>query len=169
MHFCRIVILLSRGEFFHERNKISNRQERPWTFCYMSNSWYNVILQQILILRNSWCKRSYCAFNLGYLNQFVNATPRLWYLFFFFWKYLLKNSPFTPSIFVAHLQKNTPVICYNHIQYILTHSWYIKNQFDWLTHVSLHTLAFLLKIFFKRDRCHYRYEGVMNISENIQR
>ena len=169
MHFCRVVILLSLGEFCHERNKISNRQERPWTFCYMSNSWHNVIQQHILIFWNSWFKRSYCAFNLCYLNQFVIATPRLWYLVYFLEVFAKNKSPFTPSIFVAHLQKNTPVICYNHIQYLLTHSWYIKKQFGWLTHVSMQTLAFRFKIFLKSDRCHYRYEGIMNISENIQR
>ena len=63
---CGAVILLSRGEFGREKNKICYQRGCVWTFCYMPNLWYNiVILQHIFILRNNLCERSYFVFNLG--------------------------------------------------------------------------------------------------------
>ena len=63
---CGAVILLSRGEFGREKNKICYQRGRVWTICYMPNLWYNiVILQHIFILRNNRCERSYFVFNLG--------------------------------------------------------------------------------------------------------
>ena len=63
---CGAVILLSRGEFGREKNKICYQRGCVWTFCYMPNLWYNiVILQHIFILRNNRCERSYFVFNLG--------------------------------------------------------------------------------------------------------
>ena len=63
---CRAVILLSRGEFGREKNKICYQRGCVWTFCYMPNLWYNiVILQHIFILRNNRSERSYFVFNLG--------------------------------------------------------------------------------------------------------
>ena len=53
---CGAVILLSRGEFGREKNKICYQRGCVWTFCYMPNLWYNiVILQHIFILRNNRC------------------------------------------------------------------------------------------------------------------
>ena len=61
---CGAVILLSRGEFGREKNKICYQRGCVWTFCYMPNLWYNiVILQHIFILRNNRCERF--VFNLG--------------------------------------------------------------------------------------------------------
>ena len=63
---CGAVILLSRGEFGREKNKICYQRGCVWTFCYMPNVWYNiVILQHISVLRNNRCERSYFVFNLG--------------------------------------------------------------------------------------------------------
>ena len=63
---CGAVILLSRGEFGREKNKICHQRGCVWTFCYMPNLWYNiVILQHIFILRNNRCERSYFVSNLG--------------------------------------------------------------------------------------------------------
>ena len=63
---CGAVILLSRGEFGREKNKICYQRGGVWTFCYMPNLQYNiVILQHIFILRNNRCERSYFVFNLG--------------------------------------------------------------------------------------------------------
>ena len=63
---CGAVILLSRGEFGREKNKICYQRGGVWAFCYMPNLWYNiVILQHIFILRNNRCERSYFVFNLG--------------------------------------------------------------------------------------------------------
>ena len=63
--YCGVVILFSRGEFGHERNKIYYQGGCVWIVYYMTNLWYNtVILQHIFILRNTWCERSYFVFNL---------------------------------------------------------------------------------------------------------
>ena len=84
MRLCGVVILLSRGEFGHERNKISYERVCVWTFCYMSNLWYDIIiLQHIFILRKTWRERSYFVFNLGSFERtrecdsqvFVFTTP----------------------------------------------------------------------------------------------
>ena len=84
-----VVILLSRGEFGHERNKIYYQRVFVLTFCYTSNLWYDIVIldrQHVFILRITWREKSYFVFNLG-----VNVTPRffIWYMF---WKYLLKES-----------------------------------------------------------------------------
>ena len=63
---CGAVILLSRGEFGREKNKICYQRGGVSTFCYMPNLWYTiVILQHIFILHNNRCDRSYFVFNLG--------------------------------------------------------------------------------------------------------
>ena len=47
-----------------------------------------------------------------------------------FWKYLLKNqiSIYANHICITFTEKNTPVICYHHIEYVLTHNWYMKKS-----------------------------------------
>ena len=43
---CGVVILLSRGEFGRERNKISYQRGCAWTFCYVSNLWCDIVMVQ---------------------------------------------------------------------------------------------------------------------------
>ena len=89
---CGAVILLSRGEFGREKNKICYQLRCVWTFCYMPNLSYNiVILQHIFILRNNRCERSYFVFDLGSFarNRECMRDPGLC-IWCIFWKYLLK-------------------------------------------------------------------------------
>ena len=59
---CGVVILLSRGEFGRERNKISYQRGCAWTFCYVSI--YDVILLWYSkFFLNNLCERSYFVFN----------------------------------------------------------------------------------------------------------
>ena len=83
---CGAVILLSRGEFGREKNKICYQRVCVWTFYYMPNLWYNiVILQHIFILRNNRCERSYFVFNLGSFarNRECETQVCLFGVFFF--------------------------------------------------------------------------------------
>ena len=89
---CGAVILLSRGEFGREKNKICYQRGCVWTFYYMPNLWYNiVILQHIFILRNNRCERSYFVFNLGSFARNRECETQVCVFGVFFFKYLLKN------------------------------------------------------------------------------
>ena len=80
MRFCGAVILLTRCEFGHERNKISHHCGCVWTVCYMSNLWHNiVILPHIFILGNTWCDRSYFVFDLRSFEQNRECDPQVLY------------------------------------------------------------------------------------------
>ena len=98
---CGAVILLSRGEFGREKNKICYQRGGVWTFCYMPNLWYNiVILQHIFILRNNRCERSYFVFNLGSFARNRECETQVCVFGVFFFKYLLKNKI---SIYANHV------------------------------------------------------------------
>ena len=104
---CGAVILLSRGEFDRENYKICYQRGCVWTFCCMPNLWYNiVILQHIFILRNNRCERSYFVFNLGSFARNRECETQVCVFGVFFGNICWKiKSPFTPTTFVAHLQK----------------------------------------------------------------
>ena len=98
---CGAVILLIRGEFGHEKNKICYQQGCVWTFCYMPNLWYNiVILQHIFILRNNRCERSYFVFNLDSFARNRECESQVCVFGVYLFKYLLKNKI---SIYANHV------------------------------------------------------------------
>ena len=107
MRFCRVVILLSPGEFGHERNKISYRRGCVLTVCYMSNLWYNIVIaKHIFILHHRWGERSCFVFNLGWFELSPWMRPQVLYFLEIFAKKI--KPPFMPTIFIAHLQKKYP-------------------------------------------------------------
>ena len=98
---CGAVILLSRGEFGREKNKICYQRGGVWTFCYVPNLYYNiVILQHIFISRYNRCERSYFVFNLGSFARNRECETQVCVFGVFFWKYLLKNKI---SIYANHI------------------------------------------------------------------
>ena len=103
---CGAVILLSRGEFGREKNKICYQRgvSEPIAVCQI----YNIILL-------FYSTFSFCAI-IGvndrilyliyvHLHETGSARPRFVYLVYFLEIFAKKKSPFTPTTFVAHLQK----------------------------------------------------------------
>ena len=80
MHFCGVVILLSRGEYDHEKNKISYQRgvSEPFVLCQI----YGMVLLFYItfsFLAMQGVKDRTMYLIQGHLNEIVNATPRFLY------------------------------------------------------------------------------------------